>query len=334
MIKKFKNSNAVAFIVQTIIIFLLISILVIIYFILRKDNKIYKNNSNEYSSINLIKENNLIKQTDAEMVHPPENEYQYMIQTLSNLADSYDQSNSILLCLQFIRRNKYNNNSWNTVAGNIDSNFINYIQKNNIDLYNYDFDSISILDKKSNFPVDFVHMCATLNSYIYLGDISFSRFSGWAGDLTTLMEQVISYNNNNKTKDELLEYTTDLLATTNTSKHSNFGISDMLADIDAVNLYNIFTSKSTTFYNLICNYYYTDNYNISNREYYFKLSLEKSDKTIENAVINTFTGIINSRLIKQLLSEKNYLEYTKNYNLYNNIMATAFNNYFSKYQLE
>ena len=62
-----------------------------------------------------------------------------LLKNLSDLANKYDSNNSISLCLQFIRRNKYNSNNWNILAGKIDSNFTKFVEENNIDLYNYNF---------------------------------------------------------------------------------------------------------------------------------------------------------------------------------------------------
>ena len=82
---------------------------------------------------------------------------------LENLSDSYNQENSTLRCLIYIRSGKYNSNEWTTIGGEIDYDFSAYVVSNQIK-------DISGLKNLDNFiipstleKVDFVHMFATIN---------------------------------------------------------------------------------------------------------------------------------------------------------------------------
>ena len=118
------------------------------------------------------------------------------------------------------------------------------------------------------------------------------------------------------------------------SKKSSFGISDLLADIDSFNLYNDFNeNRNISFYDLIYNYYFNENApKYLTREADFKIALEKSThKSLESLVKETFSGIINSSIVKQIMNEDCYSKYYNNFEFYNKIMATTFGSYFEKY---
>jgi len=250
-----------------------------------------------------------------------------LLKNLSDLANKYDSNNSISLCLQFIRRNKYNSNNWNILAGKIDSNFTKFVEENNIDLYNYNFNNATIYDNITGQNIDFVHMCASLNSYIYTKGSSISHFSCWAGDLTSLLNQLIKFNVN-KSEQELLEHAIELLGSTNL-RSSLFNIEDMLADIDTTILYYNYKSQNCDLYTLLTNYYYLENDQYQNRNKTFYNILCKQNFTLYDIVENTFSGI-NTLFIKKILTDDEYISYTNNKELYNKILATSFENYFSK----
>ncbi|HBL85093.1 MAG: hypothetical protein A2Y17_11475 [Clostridiales bacterium GWF2_38_85] len=92
---------------------------------------------------------------------------------LYNIAKNYNSSTSqeaTLLTLQFIRREKYNTINWDTVAGNIDNNFVTTVYNTNSYIYEYfsvSSDSDLYIIDPSGGIIDFVHLCATLNGLIY-----------------------------------------------------------------------------------------------------------------------------------------------------------------------
>jgi len=59
-------------------------------------------------------------------------------------------------------------------------------------------------------------MCASLNAIIYNSKIIPSEYSGWAGDLVTLMGQIIKYDEN-KTNNELIKYGNSLIGANSTN---------------------------------------------------------------------------------------------------------------------
>ena len=66
------------------------------------------------------------------------------IKTLYELAVNFKSENEVEdsandLCLQYIRRNKYNTSTWQLTAGTINSDFVSYIENNDEDLSKYDF---------------------------------------------------------------------------------------------------------------------------------------------------------------------------------------------------
>ena len=242
------------------------------------------------------------------------------IKQLQILAEEYKASNETTdtttqLCLQYIRRNKYNDYIWSIAAGAVNEGFATYVSQQNTPVSQYDFETAKIANSK----VDFVHMCAALNAYLVNSPILPSRYCGWAGDLSTLIEQVIAkYPDPTAVQDDvLIAYAEELIGTENPI--STFGLSDMLADIDAENFYN---TGIDNFYETILNYYYKDNSNIHNRNNIFKANFGGPI----NATTNSF---LNYRYVSQLIKDSTIKSiYTSNYARYNNIVATAFHNYF------
>ena len=69
---------------------------------------------------------------------------------LYDVALEYDSTphDAALLTMQFIRRLKYNSGSWTTVAGAVDSQFVDYVETYYPSLYSY-FTIESTEDRKS-----------------------------------------------------------------------------------------------------------------------------------------------------------------------------------------
>lgn len=215
---KFKKILYKIFIILFLFIFIYFLRAILYHYYFNTENnpsKNWANNSIKTSNItsdSLSKKNNNNPETNINPNNNPQNEFQNNLKSLNELAINYNSSNHLQLCLQFIRRNKYNSNSWKLAAGSIDMDFVNFVKENSPEIYSYNFENFSVPNNENDISVDFIHLCATLNSYILLGDCSLSRFSGWAGDLTTLTSQVISRNsNNNLSYENLLEFSKSLL---------------------------------------------------------------------------------------------------------------------------
>lgn len=217
---------------------------------------------------------NIIATSKSSKIEKHNKEILEKVETLQNLAEEYIEQNSITantstdLCMQYIRKERYNSNLWNVLLGNIDTAFINYLEsKENVPTFKNEF----LFDPNTGKEIDFVHMMAPLNAYLKNGDMVMefisTDYAGWAGDLITLLEEVTVYRieKDIKDKNELQEYSDSLLGTNNSS---TFSSSDILADLDAIALYKDSNNRiREDLYNALYKYYIdTDStYNASNR---------------------------------------------------------------------
>ena len=99
----------------------------------------------------------------------------------------------------------------------------------------------------SDDEIDFVHMIATINLLISDSNMR-ADLGGWGGDICQLVQEIKSTD---KTGAELKE-----LVQSKFNKVSSFGKEDVLADLDAVNVYNIYKSlKNKSFAGALFEYY-------------------------------------------------------------------------------
>ena len=167
----------------------------------------------------------------------------------NNLRNKDDE---ITLVLEFLRSTKYIGTKWNITAGNINENFIAYVKDNNIDVYNYflgDDNAVEeLFDPLTNEKYDLKHLAATMNAYFEKNDIksiystyygSMNDMAGWAGDLQQVIDQDILYG-----KDQYYAHNMSIEAAyqemstyLGNRSNSHYGISDVIVDADAVNLY-------------------------------------------------------------------------------------------------
>ena len=82
------------------------------------------------------------------------------------LAKNYDITSPLELTLQFIRRYKYNNNSWPEVAGTINQGFLNYVTEHNDSLNNLFCNGDTYIFDSNYGKVDFIHLAATMNGIL------------------------------------------------------------------------------------------------------------------------------------------------------------------------
>lgn len=178
------------------------------------------------------------------------------VKRLQNFAENYKKENNIStstsqLCMQFIRREKYNSNAWKLMVGNVDENFVSYV-KSKDSSFNITTND-KLIDKKTGYEIDFIHMMATLNAYVKPNGMIDKSYAGWAGDLMTLLEEVVKYRSTNNIIDtnEIQKYSNSLLGTT---LKSSFGRSDALADLDAINL-SLYSNINSDLYQVLVDYY-------------------------------------------------------------------------------
>ena len=231
------------------------------------------------------------------------------VKQLQTLAENYIDENNLSLsvtelCLQYIRKDRYNGSVWNMLLGNIDENFITYVtSQENVPIFQTDE---ILVDKILKKEIDFIHMMATLNAYVKYGDtvkmgfVSASTdYAGWAGDLMTLLEEVINYRLKNQITDlnALQEYSNSLLGT---NSASSFSSSDALADLDALNLYKDLTNDlNLDLYNTLLNYYSinTSSSNSTNRFESARNTLGNNEEIIKSNAVN----LLNNTMIRRML---------------------------------
>ncbi len=185
---------------------------------------------------------------------------------LHQIAIDYDSSNAMYLVLQFIRKNLYNGSMWQMVAGEINQDFVTYVIDNNPELYHFFNKDILTVYDSANKPVDFIHLCATMNGIIVGGTVSIEgiiigsrhvgNLSGWAGDLQTLVIDTIEETSNSDDYNVFYNTFYRLMGDTNYS----FSLADLFADVDAYNFSNNWMADywGSNLFGSACRYYYSD----------------------------------------------------------------------------
>ena len=222
--------------------------------------------------------------------------------TMTKLADLYEVAleydstpyDAALLTVQFVRRLKYNNDSWTTVAGTVDSQFVDYVETNYPSLYDWftieNTEEYYYLDPNGEGYVDFRHLCATLNGLLYdskgfkaavAGEGNVDNLCGWAGDLQTLCIEVLRYTNSSNDYDTVYSATYDLIG----DEEHSLSMMDILADTDAYNVHQLLNSSSSNFISAFTTYY--DDY-VGNR--YTRFTNGWSKQTIYDCVRNYTTN--------------------------------------------
>ena len=216
---------------------------------------------------------------------------------LYNVALAYDTTprDAALLTMQFIRRMKYNGSSWNTVAGTVDSQFVDYVETNHPLLYSYftieTTEEYYYLDPNEEGYVDFTHLCATMNGLLYdsegfksavAGEANIDNLCGWAGDLQTLCIEILDYTNNSNNYDIVYSATYDMIG----DESHSLSMMDLLADTDAYNVYRLLNSSSSNLISAFTTYY--DDY-VGAR--YTRFTNGWSKQRIYNCVRNYTTNI-------------------------------------------
>lgn len=224
------------------------------------------------------------------------------ISILQGYAESYKQEKNIStstgqLCMQYIRKDKYNSTAWQLMVGSIDNNFVNYVSSKDS---SFKIDSTDkLIDKKSGKEIDFIHMIATLNAYVKPSAFVDKSYAGWAGDLMTLLEDVVKYRTNNNITDTaaLQKYANSLLGT---ELSSSFGRADALADLDAINL-SLYSNIGTDLYQALVDYYITvSNDNSSYKR--FETARNSIGNSRDSIKSTAKSRISNSTMQSQLIS--------------------------------
>ena len=155
---------------------------------------------------------------------------------------------------------------WQLTSGS-SYNFIgDYINKKDSSILQFFYKTYyneSFLDPDKQ-TIDLLHMLATLSAYCY--PKSFVKdnieLAGWGGDLQSMVENLKceTYGYTKSLKDEAYK----LIAPDDNRIKTNFPLSDMLADIDAENMYRLYYKKGVNYLSEIFEDYY------NTKEYYKK----------------------------------------------------------------
>ena len=185
---------------------------------------------------------------------------------LHSLARQFDQTNSIELTLQFIRRQRYFGSNWDHVAGNINLDFVEFVQQNNSYIYNYFTTNNLYLYDSQYKDIDFIHLCATMNGILYgggtywqailVGSAHVRNLAGWAGDLQTLVVDVYQNTNDSNNYNTFYNEFYRIMG----KEEYSFPMSDLLADVDAYNFANNYVAGywGNNLMGTALNYYYSD----------------------------------------------------------------------------
>lgn len=153
--------------------------------------------------------------------------------------NSNRKEKSALFTLQYIRQGniEYQDKTWNLMAGR-EADFETYIEKSDVtrDVGNWLRENKQLYDPVSGNSIDFLHMIATINVYLKWDSVQldggeYGDIGGWAGDCIQLAREV---------KEASIEsHQMSLYMEEHIGNDGYFGKEDMLADMDAYNIYQI-----------------------------------------------------------------------------------------------
>lgn len=132
------------------------------------------------------------------------------------------------LVAQYIRKDDYFGNMWDATAGFINKEFCKIADEalNHTKIKD-------LKDVQYNTSVGLPHLMATLNSYMWSPVQEIHDVAGWAGDLLTLYKDVVKYKS--EYNNDVYKASLDLIG--KNSAGVNFSLTDILGDIDAINIY-------------------------------------------------------------------------------------------------
>ena len=234
------------------------------------------------------------------------------LEKLVQISNEYNQEKSIsknaeLRALQYIRCANYTGSSWNMVAGNLEADFVDYVQENKGSI---DVPSLRTLQNLTSpighEQIDFVHMMACLNAVVYSNYSSLqSDLAGWGGDLAQLVGNVKSElngaNENNKTAFQFAkEYFN--------SSIGGFGSNDVYADLDAINIAYIIKNTGSTLCSAFKDYYLSNT--CQSRRTHFVSNVFGDDSWIEESFSSTIKTRVTSNLLIQIWCNQNGISTT------------------------
>ena len=239
------------------------------------------------------------------------------VSLLEEYAKEYVSSNNLSvssseLVFQYLRRNRYNDNYWNTLLGTVDSNFVEFVSsKGGVDIN----DQSTIIDLDTYKDVDFIHLMAILGCYNKYGDnvttLISTDYAGYGGDLITFLEEITNYRiaNSITDKDTLVSYANSLIGT---NRNSTFDSSDMYADLDAKNIYKSADLDLNNITETLEKYYVlgSSNYNYKNRVSSARNYIGSSEADLIERANNLMqNNLVQSMLVPSLGTKVTTLDY-------------------------
>ena len=173
------------------------------------------------------------------LINPDETIKQIELQNIINdinrlevISKNYNVENFNDRVLIYIRCKRYSTNQWNLLGGTLETDFESYVttNQNGIDL-SYLQTKEFFVDPITMKNIDFIHMFATMN--LQLKNEMYGDLGGFGGDICQLVSDlsILDIDNENDLINE---------AKTKFNGISSFGYEDVLADIDAVNIINVY----------------------------------------------------------------------------------------------
>ena len=171
------------------------------------------------------------------------------------------------LTMQYIRRGLYNSTyedgfEWILATGTIDDEFVDRVERLNPELHTY-FDHVEEweinLPNSDGVKIDMTHLAAIYNSLLYDSvaplhyEDDVDDLSGWGGDLRQSVPYIMSEVNYSNDYDTVYNATYNYIGA-----GDYFRKADLLADVDAYNLYNIEGTDSPA--ERFLDYYYGGQY--------------------------------------------------------------------------
>jgi len=164
------------------------------------------------------------------------------LRLLEEISEKYNtekssDKNANLRAMQYIRQKRYSGLAWSVIAGNLEKDFNQYVLDNQPE--NANLQSLQDIDKliapKTKEEIDFVHLIAVVNVILNSEFINSTNtdLASWGGDICQL---AIQLKQTGLTGNELQEKAGELF----NNKTSSFSCYDLLADIDAYNIINIY----------------------------------------------------------------------------------------------
>jgi hypothetical protein len=143
---------------------------------------------------------------------------------------------------------------WSVTSGSSFDAVMRYVNSKDPSIMEFFRSNGSNFITPDNHEVDFIHMMATLSGQYYHASDDLANLSGWAGDLQSLIYDV--KKNGYGTGKNLNDLAFSLIGTSGTY----FSMGDMIADVDARNISQIYSSD-VSLSAMLSDYYSTNSSN-------------------------------------------------------------------------